>query len=41
MDLCFRIPNLGTLAFIVILLVIPLLLFVNNSTDTFKYYLPF
>lgn len=42
MDLCFRIPNLGTLAFIVIfILVIPLLLFVNNSTDTFKYYLPF
>lgn len=41
-DLCFRIPNLGTIAFIVLFIVIiPLLLIVNKSIDTFKYYLPF
>ena len=41
-DLCFRIPNLGTIAFIVVFIVIiPLLLIVNKSIDTFKYYLPF
>lgn len=41
-DFCFRIPNLGTIAFIVIfIMVIPLFIFNSGNIDMFKYYLPF
>jgi hypothetical protein len=41
-DLCLRIPNLGTIAYLLVfVLIIPSYLISSNSTDAFKYYLPF
>ena len=42
MDICLRIPNLGTILFLIVFVVaIPVYLYTQNSVDTFKFYLPF
>lgn len=41
-DFCFRIPNLGAIAFmIVFVILIPLFIFNSGNIDVFKYYFPF
>jgi hypothetical protein len=41
-DFCFRIPNLGVIAFIIVFIVmIPLFIFNSGNIDVFKYYFPF
>ena len=42
LDICLRLPNLGTMLFIVVfLLAIPAYLYMNGDIDSFKYYFPF
>lgn len=41
-DFCFRIPNLGTIAFIIIfIIIIPIYIVNSGNIDVFKYYFPF
>ena len=42
LDICSRLPNLGTMLFIVIFVVtIPAYLYMKGDVDSFKYYFPF
>ena len=39
LDICLRLPNLGTMLFIVVFVVaIPAYLYANGDVDSFKYY---
>ena len=42
LDICLRLPNLGTMLFIVVFVIaIPAYLYANGDIDSFKYYFPF
>ena len=42
LDICLRLPNLGTMLFIIVFVVaIPSYLYMKDDIDSFKYYFPF